>query len=163
MTIRSEIWTMNVHSLGIWDIRESVTLWNLISRSLKCTCTYFMKNAGLHLHPVVQFINHKEVLDFLLIQVPNLLSMGINISCGTLDMCSHVCFTCNGLFHIHVSYQAIKDTSSLCTLITCIYYALDFAWMQTHSSHIINLPHLDVVCPKQPPLPHVCTHFTLQL
>ena len=31
VTIRSEIWTMNIHSLGFRDIREWVTLWRLIS------------------------------------------------------------------------------------------------------------------------------------
>jgi hypothetical protein len=36
VTIRSEIWTMSIHSLGVWNIRECVTLW-----SLGCiTCEY---------------------------------------------------------------------------------------------------------------------------
>ena len=34
VTIRSEIWTMNICSLGFWDIREWVTLWRLILHSL---------------------------------------------------------------------------------------------------------------------------------
>ena len=38
VTIRSEIWTMNIHSLGFWDVREYVTLWGLILWSLGCTC-----------------------------------------------------------------------------------------------------------------------------
>ena len=37
VTIRSEIWTTNIHSLWFWDIREWVTLWGLISQSLGCT------------------------------------------------------------------------------------------------------------------------------
>jgi hypothetical protein len=35
--IRSEIWTMNIRSLGFWDIRERLTLWRLILISLGCT------------------------------------------------------------------------------------------------------------------------------
>ena len=34
MTIRSEIWTTKIHSLGFRDIREWVTLWGLTLRSL---------------------------------------------------------------------------------------------------------------------------------
>ena len=34
VTIRSEIWTMNIHSLGFWDIRECMTFQGLILRSL---------------------------------------------------------------------------------------------------------------------------------
>ena len=34
MIIRSEILTMNIRSLGFQDIRECVTLWGLILRSL---------------------------------------------------------------------------------------------------------------------------------
>ena len=37
MTIRSEIRTMNIRSLGFEDIRECVTLWGLILQSLGCT------------------------------------------------------------------------------------------------------------------------------
>ena len=37
VTIRSEIWTMNICSLGLWDIREWVTLWGLLLWSLGCT------------------------------------------------------------------------------------------------------------------------------
>ena len=37
MTIRSEIWTKNVRSLGFQDIREWVLLWRLIIQSLGCT------------------------------------------------------------------------------------------------------------------------------
>ena len=36
VTIRSEIWTMNIRSLGFRDIREWVILWRLILRSLGC-------------------------------------------------------------------------------------------------------------------------------
>jgi hypothetical protein len=36
VTIKSEIWTTNICSLGLWDIRECVTLWRSILRSLKC-------------------------------------------------------------------------------------------------------------------------------
>jgi hypothetical protein len=36
VTIRSEIWTTNIRSLGFWDIREYVTLWRLILRSFRC-------------------------------------------------------------------------------------------------------------------------------
>ena len=35
-TIRSEIWTKNIRSLGFWDSRECVTLQRLILRSLGC-------------------------------------------------------------------------------------------------------------------------------
>ena len=36
VTIKSDIWTTNILSLGFWDIGESVTLWKLILWSLKC-------------------------------------------------------------------------------------------------------------------------------
>jgi hypothetical protein len=36
VTIRSEIWTSNIRSLGFRDIREWVTLWRLILKSLGC-------------------------------------------------------------------------------------------------------------------------------
>ena len=36
VTTRSEIWTTNICSLGFRDIRECVTLWRLILRSLGC-------------------------------------------------------------------------------------------------------------------------------
>ena len=36
VTVRSEIWTTNIRSLGFWDIRECMTLWGLILRSLGC-------------------------------------------------------------------------------------------------------------------------------
>jgi hypothetical protein len=36
VTIRSETWTTNIRSLGFHDIRERVTLWRLILRSLVC-------------------------------------------------------------------------------------------------------------------------------
>ena len=35
--IRCEIWTTNIRSLGFRDVREFVTLWRLILRSLRCT------------------------------------------------------------------------------------------------------------------------------
>ena len=38
VTIRSEIWTTNIRSLGFRDIRECVALRGLILRSLGCTC-----------------------------------------------------------------------------------------------------------------------------
>jgi hypothetical protein len=38
VTIRSEIWTTKIYSLGFRDIRECVTLWGLILRSLGCIC-----------------------------------------------------------------------------------------------------------------------------
>ena len=37
VTIRSEIWTTNIHFLGFRDIREWVTVWRLILRSLGCS------------------------------------------------------------------------------------------------------------------------------
>jgi hypothetical protein len=40
VTIRSGIWTMNIRSLGFRDIRECVTLWRLILRSLGCMFTW---------------------------------------------------------------------------------------------------------------------------
>ena len=36
MTIRSDIWNLNIRSLGFGDIRECVTLWRLILPSLGC-------------------------------------------------------------------------------------------------------------------------------
>jgi hypothetical protein len=36
VTIRSEMWTTSIRSLGFWDIRECVTLWRLILRSWGC-------------------------------------------------------------------------------------------------------------------------------
>ena len=36
VTVRSGIWTTNMRSLGFQDIREWVTLWGLILRSLGC-------------------------------------------------------------------------------------------------------------------------------
>jgi hypothetical protein len=41
VTIKSETWTTNIHSLRFRDIREWVTLWRLILRSLGCIW-YFM-------------------------------------------------------------------------------------------------------------------------
>ena len=38
-TIRSEIWTTNIHSLRFKDIRKCVTLWRLILRILGCILT----------------------------------------------------------------------------------------------------------------------------
>ena len=37
VTIRSEVWTTKIRSLGFQDIRECVTLWRLILLSLGCT------------------------------------------------------------------------------------------------------------------------------
>ena len=37
VTIRSDIWTTNILSLGFRDIKEWVTLWKLILRSLGCS------------------------------------------------------------------------------------------------------------------------------
>jgi hypothetical protein len=37
VTIRSETRITNIRSLGFWNIRECVTLWGLILRSLRCT------------------------------------------------------------------------------------------------------------------------------
>jgi hypothetical protein len=42
VTIRSEIWTRNVRSLGFQDIREYVTLWRLILQSLGCTYSRYL-------------------------------------------------------------------------------------------------------------------------
>ena len=36
VTIKSEILTTNIRSLQFWNIRECVTLWRLILRSLEC-------------------------------------------------------------------------------------------------------------------------------
>jgi hypothetical protein len=36
VTVRSEIWSMNIRSLGFQDIREWVTLWRVILWSLGC-------------------------------------------------------------------------------------------------------------------------------
>ena len=46
VTIRSEIWTMNICSLGFRDIREYVTLWRLILWSLGCNSN----TLGVHVH-----------------------------------------------------------------------------------------------------------------
>ena len=40
VTIRSELWTTNMCSLGFQDIREWVILWKLILRSLGCSSTH---------------------------------------------------------------------------------------------------------------------------
>ena len=37
VTIRSEIWTTKIRSLGLQDIRECDTLWEFILRSFRCT------------------------------------------------------------------------------------------------------------------------------
>ena len=42
VTIRSEIWTIKIRSLGFRNIRECVTLWRLILRSLGCIETIFI-------------------------------------------------------------------------------------------------------------------------
>jgi hypothetical protein len=51
VTIRSEIWTTNIRSLGFWDIRECVTLWELILRSLGCIRVRPIKRRS-HLRPI---------------------------------------------------------------------------------------------------------------
>ena len=38
VTIRCEIWTTNIRSLGFRDIRERVILWRLMLRSFGCIC-----------------------------------------------------------------------------------------------------------------------------
>jgi hypothetical protein len=61
MTIRSEIWTMNICSLRFRDTRECVTLWRLILWSLGCTLCSENKQAQnnnppeLHLIPIGVF------------------------------------------------------------------------------------------------------------
>jgi hypothetical protein len=44
VTLRIEIWTMNMCSLGFWDIRECVTLWGSILRSLGCISQLYLLN-----------------------------------------------------------------------------------------------------------------------
>ena len=44
VTIRSEIWTTNIHSLGLRDIREWVMLWGLILWSLGCIFKFLHSN-----------------------------------------------------------------------------------------------------------------------
>jgi hypothetical protein len=44
-TTRSEIWTMNIRSVGFWDIRECVTLWRSILQSLGCNVGSRVKHA----------------------------------------------------------------------------------------------------------------------
>ena len=41
VTTKSEIWTMNIRSLGFRDVRGCVTLWRLILQSLGCTHTSY--------------------------------------------------------------------------------------------------------------------------
>ena len=43
VTIRSEISTTNIRSLGFWDIREWMILWRLVLRSLRCTQIFGIK------------------------------------------------------------------------------------------------------------------------
>ena len=55
VTIRSEIWTTNIRSLGFHDIREWVTLWRLILWSIGCTrlchfCSYNAVENEAHLY-----------------------------------------------------------------------------------------------------------------
>ena len=52
VTIRSQIWTTKIHSLGFWDIRECVTLWWLILWSLGCTRSHFLP---ISIPPTQQF------------------------------------------------------------------------------------------------------------
>ena len=42
MTIRSDIWTTKIRSLGFWEFIECVTLWKLILRSLGCISSLYM-------------------------------------------------------------------------------------------------------------------------
>ena len=51
VTIRSEIWTTKIRSLGFQDIRERVTLWRLIVRSLVC-------NKSCHLATTHDYSSH---------------------------------------------------------------------------------------------------------
>ena len=44
VTIRSEIWTTNIRSLGFQDIREWVIIWRLILQSLGCTSLDLAEN-----------------------------------------------------------------------------------------------------------------------
>ena len=73
--IRSEIWTINIRSLGFQDIREWVTLWGLILGSLGCT--------KLVLHIIVRKINQLK---------PIYLDMeeGGGVSRSPLILCSHL-------------------------------------------------------------------------
>ena len=48
VTIRSEIWTMNIRSLGFQDIRDCVTLWRLIFQSLGCSIWFFQELSSQH-------------------------------------------------------------------------------------------------------------------
>jgi hypothetical protein len=47
VTIRSEIWIINIRSLGFRNIRECATLWRLIVRSLGCTMRSTINTIGM--------------------------------------------------------------------------------------------------------------------
>ena len=57
VTIRIEIWTTNVRSLGFGDIRECVILWGLILRSVRCTC-FPIKHNGKKFDPIALMAVH---------------------------------------------------------------------------------------------------------
>jgi hypothetical protein len=48
VTIRSDIWTTNIRSLGFWDTRECVTLWRLILHTLGYSMPTLGPMAGPH-------------------------------------------------------------------------------------------------------------------
>jgi len=54
-TIRSEIWTTNIHSLGFHDIREHVTLWRLILQNFGCTSNPKAMNNDFRVQPSLQY------------------------------------------------------------------------------------------------------------
>jgi hypothetical protein len=65
LTIRSEIWTTNICSLGFWDIKDCVTLWRLILWSLGCTLSYsiFHKFFGVQRHVLHHVVGHSPLVD----------------------------------------------------------------------------------------------------
>ena len=63
MTIRSEIWTMNIRSLGFRDIREWVILWGLILRSLGCI--YAQKLPRHWSHALHIYIQGSPIIEWL--------------------------------------------------------------------------------------------------
>ena len=61
VTIRNEIWTTNIRSLEFHDIRECVTLWGLILRSLGCPCLWLLSLLLEELGPC-QYLNRLGTL-----------------------------------------------------------------------------------------------------
>ena len=75
VTISSEFWTTNIHSLGLHDIREWVILWRLILRSLGCasnSTVYWRKLTPLMIDLTVQTNKFIQILNHPCVQNHNM-------------------------------------------------------------------------------------------